>query len=876
VKDTDIELINSLPEEKLAFDKDIKPILEKRCIVCHGCYDAPCQLKLTSFEGMDRGANKWNVYNEPPLVQFFTYKEPTRLFIDAKTTEEWRDKDFFGILNEDKKPLLPRDNLKNSLLYQMLSLKEDNPLPKSGKLPRNPENLKDDTFFDVRITRKQTCSTLDEFGNFRKQHPDWGMPYALPGLSKTDRDLLVRWIAQGTKWSDQTKQSLKTEEEIKDREKLEKKIELWENFFNAGKESIKMGNDDKGAFKKQLVSRYIYEHLVLGHLHFNKAPEGEFFRLVRSRTEKGDIDEIATVRPYDDPTLIKPKVKEWYYRLLPYKASIVDKNHIVYELSEDRMTRYKELFIQPSYVVENLPIYYPGVSSNYIIRALTNLYKSKFPPPTPFEIFYDIPIESRYKFLLDDARFFINGFIKGPVCRGQRALGSIEDQFWVFFLKPENPSNGVRQHGLDRDFLRDQEEFLHLPTEIPATQRPLRTWTEYWQNEQKYTQAKLGYYIKPPAGKKILLPVSAETAVDEFIWSGKSKDGTINQNSALTIFRHLDSASVHYGLHGDEPETAWVLDYPVFERLHYLLVAGFNAYGNLGHRLSARLYMDFLRMEAENNFLFFLPKKERKKIYNEWHKIDRKTTLDRCKETDSWLFRIFKTCRSEETDEWLEVDSVNEYPDGVDKKYALFNLLRGHIGDPTPDSKDLNRCNENDECIESASDKAMQRLADLKGKTPEKESTLQFFPANSYVRVCSKYNEKRECIKAEGAYSVIYNKSYREFEEESFIKETKNRKDMSGDTLTVLKGLAGAYPNFFFDLKVEEVEAFVTACVNIKNEEDFQELVYHYGVRRTNPKFWVIADWFQEQHTQEQKILAKSLDQPVETGILDLSRYRDL
>lgn len=33
----------------------VKPILESRCVVCHGCYDAPCQLKLSSPEGIDRG-----------------------------------------------------------------------------------------------------------------------------------------------------------------------------------------------------------------------------------------------------------------------------------------------------------------------------------------------------------------------------------------------------------------------------------------------------------------------------------------------------------------------------------------------------------------------------------------------------------------------------------------------------------------------------------------------------------------------------------------------------------------------------------------------------------------------------------------------------
>ncbi len=837
----DIELIKSLPEEKLAFKK-IKSVLESRCIVCHGCYDAPCQLKLSSFEGIERGANKWNVYNEPPLRQFFKYQGPTRLFIDTNKREEWREKEFFGVLNEGKSQL-PEDNLKNSLLYQMLNLKQRYPLPKSGKLPeiiitkdnKDAKGLKDTEYFDVRITRKQTCSTLDEFDEFAKKHPLWGMPYALPGLSEKEHSLLVQWLVKGEKYSGKVELSAVAKNQIP----------KWQTFFNGD------GN------KKQLVSRYIYEHLMLGHIHFKDAPEGEFFRLVRSRTESGDIDEIATVRPYDDPTLIEPEVDEWYYRLRPYKASIVDKNHIVYELSDARMQRYEELFMQPSYEVQEPTYYYPGVSPNWLIRRLTNIKRWILPPPTPFEVFYDIPIESRYKFLLDDARFFINGFIKGPVCRGQRALGSIEDQFWVFFLKPENPSHGVQQHGLDRDFLRSQEKRLHLPTEITDTKRPLRAWTKSWPDEQKYMQAKLGYYLDPPSGRKLNLPVPVKDAVDQFIWSGIRKDGTINRNSALTIFRHLDSASVHYGLHGDEPETAWILDYPVFERLHYLLVAGYNAYGNLGHRGAARLYMDFLRMEGEDNFLFFLPKEERKVTYYSWHEIVRKSTPDPSKETELWL----------------DVKSVEYPPEVGDKKHELFNLLREHLAFKTPDSKDLNRGEGED--FKSASDKAMQKLADMNGKT----SVLQYFPANSYVRVCSEYNEKGVCTKAEGAYSVIYNKSYRKFEnEESFIKKMKNRdkEDMRGDTLTVLKGLAGAYPNFFFDLAEDEVSTFVTTCKNIKNEADFTALVKDYGIRRTNPKFWNIADWFQKQHTEEQQDLAEMLKQPVESGILDLSRYRDL
>src|SRR5689334_3080340 len=43
--------------------RDIKPIFDRRCVVCHGCYDAPCQLKLDSFAGVDRGASQRQVYD---------------------------------------------------------------------------------------------------------------------------------------------------------------------------------------------------------------------------------------------------------------------------------------------------------------------------------------------------------------------------------------------------------------------------------------------------------------------------------------------------------------------------------------------------------------------------------------------------------------------------------------------------------------------------------------------------------------------------------------------------------------------------------------------------------------------------------------------
>ncbi|MGD8673762.1 MAG: hypothetical protein PVH86_10605, partial [Thiogranum sp.] len=46
----------------LSYRNDIRPLLNRRCVVCHACYDAQCQLKLSAWEGVARGASKQKVY----------------------------------------------------------------------------------------------------------------------------------------------------------------------------------------------------------------------------------------------------------------------------------------------------------------------------------------------------------------------------------------------------------------------------------------------------------------------------------------------------------------------------------------------------------------------------------------------------------------------------------------------------------------------------------------------------------------------------------------------------------------------------------------------------------------------------------------------
>jgi len=76
------------PTRNLNYIVDVEPVLVKRCVVCHSCYNSPCQLKLSSWGGLDRGASKKKIYNGGRLKTM----DPSRLLMDAHSTDEWRKK----------------------------------------------------------------------------------------------------------------------------------------------------------------------------------------------------------------------------------------------------------------------------------------------------------------------------------------------------------------------------------------------------------------------------------------------------------------------------------------------------------------------------------------------------------------------------------------------------------------------------------------------------------------------------------------------------------------------------------------------------------------------------------------------------------------
>lgn len=357
----------------VSYREQIQPIFNRKCVACHACYDAPCQLNLGSNTGLERGGSKLKVYDGTRTQE----AAPTRLFLDAHDPAVWRQKGFHSVLSGNTAP-------ETSLLARMVTLGRSAHFAPNERLPDNVR---------LGIYRDNTCPTEDEFPAYADKHPQEGMPLGVTGLDDKEYATLRQWLAEGAR-NDAMPRAASPAEQIE--------AVRWESWLN------------QDGLREQLLARWLYEHLFLAHLYFENIPGSQFFELVRSRTAPGfPILLIPTAQPNDDP------LGRVYYRLQPVQGTIVHKTHITYGLSPERLDHIKTLFFSKAWSLDHLPGYSESERAN------------------PFTTFSAIPARARYQFMLDSAEYFTRTFIRGPVCRGQIATDVIRDHFWTFFQSPD-------------------------------------------------------------------------------------------------------------------------------------------------------------------------------------------------------------------------------------------------------------------------------------------------------------------------------------------------------------------------------------------------------------------------------------------------------
>ena len=730
--------------------QEVRPILDQRCVSCHSCYDAPCQLNLASYAGITRGANPAQVYANRLLAD-----PPTRLGFDARSNAEWRQKGFFPVLNE--RAQTPEANREGGVMARLLALKQEHPGPDGGRLSSRD--------IDLSLEREQICATPEATDHYARKHPERGMPFALPPLTPPEQQTLARWLESGAPYTPPAALPAAALARVAD----------WERFLNGD------------SAKEQLVARYIYEHWYAGQLHFAEAP-GRYFELVRSRTPPGQaIDTVATRRPFDDPGTARV-----WYRLRPLESTPVAKTFMPLKLDSARMERLRGWFMKPAYAVATLPRYDPEQAAN------------------PFATFRDLPVDSRYRFMLDDAQFIMQGFMKGPVCRGQVALNVIQDQFWVVFRAPNSAESKLVARMLDTDAPN-----LQLPA-AHQSNVGLLAWRDYAKLEARHLKSK---------SQALALVDDRHLPTVDHLWDGDGR----NPTAGLTVPRHFDSASVIRGLVGERPQTAMVFGYPLFERMHYLLLAGFDIYGNIGHQLTTRLYMDFLRMEGELDFLALLPVKDRQAVLDHWYRGRSEPQTRYLADANTYFPR-------QSGMQFRSNDTLGELYAAMRARVARVRApaldWRGNLG------------------LDAAEIGQIKRLSAVRGiaaaEMPELSILLLQRPDGTIT-----------------ATSLVRNSAHSNVAQ---IFDEDARRLPAEDTLLAIDGIAGAYPNALFAVDVEKLPDFVAAVGSLANTDDLTRLTDRFGVRRSDRRFWPLSDALHAEWRRRS---------PGEAAVLDYSRLEN-
>ncbi|MFT5433241.1 MAG: hypothetical protein ACI9OJ_003946 [Myxococcota bacterium] len=765
------------------YTDDVQPIVARQCVTCHGCGDAPCQLKLTSYEGVLRGSNEDDLYG-PRVFGIDREYDPMHMawgrVLDAngdidfeKSESKWRDLDFYSILNGRSGSVLGR------VLTEAHDLTEN--LDQSFEIAKNLEG------------RKFEC--LGDDSPKSEELVGRAMPLGLPPLSDEATTVLLNWLDFGAPGPSAKALSQVSQPTNPDA------VAAWEDFLNPAL-------TDKRA---RLVSRYLYEHLFFAHLQLEQSP-GEFYRLIRSRTLTGPVDEIASERAFD-----LPKEEAYYYRLDKITSILVAKTHVVWDLSPTIRTRWDELFHKADWSLES-DIAEPD-SDN------------------PFAYFAPIPASARYRFMIENSRALVDAMVRGSVCTGSGATFAIRDRFWVWFLDPDSDVSaldsvaGKRTGGprLGRD------SWYHLNPESASVFR-----------ERAYLNAYRGLLqVHRPEGLSIT-----------DLWDGNA--GT-NKNAWLTVLRHDKSATVQQGPQHGTPETVWVLSYSNFERLYYNLVVQFKAWSHAAHKLETWTLMSYVRSEGEDVAALLMPPSLREELRDHpsrgWGVIN------------STVFPTYGEC-SDELEDVLGKDC--QYPTQVDLPEMAFDtsterldavmahlasLVVKHIGSLTL-TDPLNGLGtvEIPQVVETHED-ADQALDALSGW---KSEGWQYLPELIFVRVSTDRDR--------WLYTLAAN---RVFESHERVYQQALDRFPAEDTLSVGRGIVGHYPGLFVDVSAEELPAFVLGMSQLNSRDDWvkfanQSMDAGTMLDRRDPNFWTFLDEVHQQWFKED---------PTNAAVVDISEY---
>jgi hypothetical protein len=160
------------------------------------------------------------------------------------------------------------------------------------------------------------------------------------------------------------------------------------------------------------------------------------------------------------------------------------------------------------------------------------------------------------------------------------------------------------------------------------------------------------------------------------------------------------------------------------------------------------------------------------------------------------------------------------------------------------------------DCVDEATDRyeqeadlQMKRMSALKGRQ------VEVFPDLTFVHVVTGSPDN------DLVYSVIRNK---ELSNNSMMFKEDRRRVFADDTLTVVKGYVGSYPNAFTRIPIDQMAPTLDRYLQIKDDIGYYHFAKKFSVQRNCPCFWEEADWH-NKNTIELN--------PIEGGLFDLYRF---
>ncbi len=172
--------------------------------------------------------------------------------------------------------------------------------------------------------------------------------------------------------------------------------------------------------------------------------------------------------------------------------------------------------------------------------------------------------------------------------------------------------------------------------------------------------------------------------------------------------------------------------------------------------------------------------------------------------------------------------------------------LLNRCGDPPCDSPKATP-------IEKRAQRALQRITGITG------AWVAELPEMAFLRIRSGGKTTRDA-----SYTLVHNRAHTNV---AAMFEEDKRLIPEQDTLTIVRGYLGSYPNLLFDVDVDQIDSFTQTLTSVENAADFEKLVERWGIRRTSPRFWSTVDWIHQDARQRA---------PTEVGLFDFGRYKNL